>query len=139
MTRIRRIDQAGTIRSWLRSTLARSYPTNARPVLMSTAVPATSSRIPGYGLDAPTEDAAIAALQRVFGAERATSLWSDACRQAGLLPGRVAGTESLVRASEALGSQGGAVATVARSITIRLRTHARLAALRATTPSGDGR
>lgn len=105
---------------------------------MPIAVPA-SSRIPGYDLDAPTEDTAVAALTRVFGAERARTLWGDVCRSARLEPGSVNTMKALESAIQALADEGGAAATVARSLTIRMRTHAQLAARRATPASGDGR
>lgn len=105
---------------------------------MPIAVP-SSSRIPGYDLDAPTEDTAVAALTRVFGAERGRSLWSDVCRSARLEPGSVNSAKALERAVQALSDEGGAAATVARSLSIRMRTHAQLAARRATPTAGDGR
>jgi hypothetical protein len=90
--------------------------------------PPSSPGIPGYdGFRAPTEADARAALQRVFGPERGTERWSQACRTAGLAAGRVAGAESLTRAVQALAAQGGPSTAVARSIEIRMRTHTRLA------------
>lgn len=94
-------------------------------------MPPTSSvpaKLAGYDLAAPTESDAQAALERVFGAERGRSLWSDACRQAGLGVGRASSGDSLERAIRALAEQGGAAATVARSITIRMRTFTQLVA-----------
>lgn len=105
---------------------------------MTTAVP-VSTRIPGYDLTQPTEASTLAALERVFGSERGQGLWADVCRSARLQPGRVSTPDALERAVLALADQGGAAATVARSITIRMRTHTQLAARRATPASGDGR
>ena len=84
--------------------------------------------VPGYNLAAPTEADALAALERVFGRERGRSLWTDACRQAGLDIGRASTGPALQRALEALAAPGGAAATVARSMTIRIRTHTQRAA-----------
>ena len=83
--------------------------------------------LPGYKLQQPTESDAVAALHRVFGAERSAERWGTACRAAGLVPGRVFGAPQLEKVVSALSSQGGATATVARSIEIRMRTYARLA------------
>ncbi|HEX8360750.1 MAG TPA: hypothetical protein VF613_11600 [Longimicrobium sp.] len=94
-------------------------------MLSSTSTPAA---IPGYKLQPPGEADACAALQRVFGAERGSERWSLACRAAGLRRGRVSTADELGRAVEALAEQGGATAVVARSLEIRLRTYARLAA-----------
>ena len=85
-------------------------------------------RLPGYELREPTEDDARAALQRVFGVERGAEFWAQACRDAGLFPGQVRTCILLDRAAKALSAQGGAAAMVARSVEIRLRTYARLAA-----------
>jgi len=90
--------------------------------------PTSPPRLPGYDLREPTEDDARMALQRVFGADRGTEHWTQACREAGLLPGQVRTTPMLERAVKALSAQGGAAAMVARSVEIRLRTYARLAA-----------
>lgn len=84
--------------------------------------------IPGYNdYRAPTEADARAALQRVFGAERGAERWADACREAGFAVGRVDGADRLRQAAAALAAQGGPCAAVARSLEIRMRTHARLA------------
>ncbi len=90
--------------------------------------PSNPTRIPVYDFSVPTEADAVAALHRVWGPERGERLWLDACRSAGVRPGRVTDVAQLERAAAALGAAGGATATVARSIEIRLRTHARLAA-----------
>lgn len=91
--------------------------------------PPSSPGIPGYnGFQAPTEADARAALQRVFGLARGDERWAEACRAAGLAPGRVEGAEPLARAVQALAAQGGPSVAVARSIEIRMRTHTRLAA-----------
>ena len=90
--------------------------------------PPPAPGIPGYNdFRAPTEADARAALQRVFGAERGTERWTQACRDAGLAVGRVDGADSLTRAVQALSAQGGPCTAVARSIEIRMRTHTRLA------------
>ncbi len=85
-------------------------------------------RIPGYNFSQPTEADALGALQRVWDLDRGALIWSQACRAAGLVEGRVNTVAALERAIAALSQQGGATATVARSLEIRLRTHARLAA-----------
>lgn len=90
--------------------------------------PTLPARIPGYGLAAPGEPDARAALERVFGPDKGAQAWSAACRAAGAT-GPVDTVERLERVVQALAAQGGAVATVARSLEIRIRTHARLAAL----------
>jgi hypothetical protein len=90
--------------------------------------PPSPTRLPGYDLHEPTEDDARMSLQRVFGADRGAERWARACRDAGLFPGRVSTTTLLDRAVKALSAQGGAASTVARSVEIRMRTYARLAA-----------
>lgn len=90
--------------------------------------PGGTSRLPGYALQEPSEADARAALERVFGPERAADPWSRACREAGLLPGHVTTPAQLGRAVAALAGQGGTVAVVARSMEIRMRTFARLSA-----------
>jgi hypothetical protein len=90
--------------------------------------PPSNPGIPGYNdYRAPTEADARAALQRVFGPERGGERWSEACRAAGLAPGRVEGPGPLTRAIQALAAQGGPSTAVARSIEIRMRTYTRLA------------
>ena len=91
------------------------------------AAPHRPPPLPGYNLHAPTEEDARAALQRVFGAERAAERWAQACRQAGVAPGHVDGAAQLQKVAAALSGQGGPTAVVARSIEIRIRTYARLA------------
>jgi hypothetical protein len=86
-----------------------------------------SPAVPGYSLSPPAEADALAALQRVFGAERGAERWNEACRAARVTPGRVSAAD-LARVVEALAAQGGATAVVARSMEIRLRTYTRLAA-----------
>ncbi len=81
----------------------------------------------------------MAALDRVFGAERSRALWSDACRTAGVVPGRVQPGAEIERTILRLALQGGAAATVARSLEIRLRTYARLAARQAAPSAGTRR
>lgn len=83
---------------------------------------------PGYDLVPPTGADARAMLHRVFGVERGDILWAEACRAARVDAGRVEDTAQLQRVSAALASRGGAASTIARSIDIRLRTYARLAA-----------
>lgn len=92
------------------------------------STPTGPPRLPGYDLSEPTEADACAALQRVFGMERGTERWSQACHDAGLFPGQVRSTNLLDRVAKSLAAQGGAASTVARSVEIRLRTYARLAA-----------
>lgn len=94
---------------------------------MTTASAIPPARIPAYDYAAPTEGEALAALQRVFGPARGIDAWTRACGDAGLPMGRLAGAAELERATEALARQGGAAATVARAITIRMRTWSRLA------------
>ena len=86
------------------------------------------ARLPGYDLAPPTEASCLASLERVFGAERGRSAWASACSSAGLKMGLIHRPEELERATTSLAAQGGAAATVARSITIRMRTHAQLLA-----------
>ncbi len=95
-------------------------------------------RLPGYDLREPTEDDARESLRRVFGAERGAERWEGACREAGLTVGRVVGTSLLQRAVQALSAQGGPAAAVARSVEIRIRTYARLAANAAAPSGGQG-
>ncbi len=83
--------------------------------------------ISGYNLNEPTEQDALAALQRVFGAARAEAHWKQACVEALLQPGRVQPGAELTRAAAALAEAGGPAAMVARSIEIRMRTFYRLA------------
>ena len=90
--------------------------------------PTSPLRLPGYDLREPTEEDALMSMQRVFGADRGALLWAQACRDAGLSPGEVRATPLLERVVRALSAQGGAAGVVARSVEIRLRTHARLAA-----------
>lgn len=87
-------------------------------------------RIPGYAFALPTEQDAVAALVRVFGADRGADAWAVACRAALLRDGAVRPDE-LERAAGALATQGPAFAAIARSIVIRIRTHHRLNAKRA--------
>ena len=100
------------------------------------ALTSDPSRVPGYDLAAPTEATALAALQRVFGVDRGRESWAAACSSAGLVVGFIRSPDSLQRATLALSAQGGAAATVARSITIRMRTHARLLAKSGATTTG---
>jgi hypothetical protein len=90
--------------------------------------PSRPAALPGYDLQPPTEADATAALHRVFGPQRAPERWSMACRTAGIAAGHVGTAEQLGRVVEALARQGGSTAVVARSLEIRLRTYARLAA-----------
>jgi hypothetical protein len=92
------------------------------------SIPSAQAVLPGYKLTPPSEADANAALQRVFGAERGTERWTLACRTAGIAAGRVDTAEQLGRVVEALARQGGSTSVVARSLEIRLRTYARLAA-----------
>ena len=101
--------------------------------------PSTRTPIPGYSLRPPGEADARAALQRVFGTERGDERWSHACRTAGLEVGRVKDGPPFERAIRALSEQGGSTAVVARSVEIRLRTYARLAASGASTAAGASR
>jgi hypothetical protein len=95
--------------------------------------PSTRTPIPGYSLHPPGEADARAALQRVFGAERGGERWAEACRAAGLQVGGVEYGPPFERAIRALSAQGGSTSVVARSMEIRLRTYARLAARGAAT------
>jgi hypothetical protein len=91
--------------------------------------------LPGYDLHEPSEADAVTSLERVFGAERGSARWAEACAAAGARAGRVHGVPALGRVVQALAAQGGATAAIARSMEIRMRTHARLAA-RAGAPAG---
>jgi hypothetical protein len=101
--------------------------------------PSTRTPIPGYSLHPPGEADARAALQRVFGAERGGERWAEACRAAGLQVGGVEYGPPFERAVAALSAQGGPTAVVARSMEIRLRTYARLAANGAAAAAGASR
>ena len=101
--------------------------------------PQHQARIPGYNLGMPAEPDVQASLERVFGAEQGAQRWTEACRSAGVFVGRIRGEDQLERAIQALGAQGGASASVARSIEIRMRTYARLAARAATARPGGQR
>ncbi len=92
---------------------------------MSTHPSATATVIPGYNLEEPTERDALAALQRVFGAAKAETHWAAACADAALRHGRVKPGAELAKAADALKTQGGAAAVVARSIEIRMHTYYR--------------
>jgi hypothetical protein len=92
------------------------------------STPTRPLRLPGYDLREPTEDDARMSLQRVFGADRGAERWARACGEAGLFPGQVRTAIMLDRAVKALSAQGGPASMVARSVEIRLRTYARLAA-----------
>jgi hypothetical protein len=98
--------------------------------------PSDAKRIPGYNLAAPTESDALASLQRVFGPDRGLKAWSDACALAGVMPGQVNSSALLERAIGTLARTGGAAATVASSMTIRMRTHKELQARSARTKTG---
>ena len=101
-----------------------------------TSSPPSPTKVPGYGLAAPTEADVLAALERVFGGERGRSMWSDACIRAGLTEGQVRYGPSMERATQALATAGGAAATVARSIAIRMRTYTQLVARSASAATG---
>lgn len=100
---------------------------------------ATPEAIPGYSLHPPTAADARAALERVFGAERAGERWAEACRAAAVAPAAVGAGESFDRVVQALLAQGGATEMVARSIVIRQRTYHRLAANAAASAAGASR
>src|SRR5476651_2717784 len=99
---------------------------------MTSFPPSQAARVPGYNLAPLMEEDARAMLERVFGSERATALWKDACHIAGFGDQHIETTAQLVRVAQALATHGGAPAAVARSMEIRLRTHAALTARRAT-------
>ena len=100
-----------------------------------TATRDSTTRIPAYDYGAPTEAEVVASLARVFGAERGGAAWASACRRAGSSAGSVATTQQLERCARALAEEGGAYATVARSVDIRMRTYHRLAAMAAASTS----
>jgi hypothetical protein len=89
---------------------------------------ASPSAIPGYNLTPPGESDAVAAVQRVYGAEKGAEVWKSACQEARVLPGWVRGRDTLERVLQALAAQGGPQGVIARSMEIRLRTYDRLAA-----------
>ena len=105
--------------------------------LMSTSSSSTK-KLAGYNLAAPTESDAVAALERVFGAARGRTAWSDACGMAGVTQGTAHSGPLLARVIQALAAQGGAAATIARSIEIRARTYTQIAA-RQSAPSPGAR
>ncbi|WP_309672571.1 hypothetical protein [Gemmatimonas sp.] len=90
---------------------------------MTNTAPSPANTIPGYNLVEPSERDACAAMQRVFGAIKADERWAQACAQVNLRPGFVQPGEELRDVAAALALQGGAAATVARSIEIRIRTY----------------
>ncbi len=98
--------------------------------------PGSPARLPGYDLREPVEADARASLQRVFGPGRGEEHWSQACRDAGLSVGGVRTRVQLAQAVQALAAQGGPATAVARSVEIRMRTYARLAANAAATAGG---
>ena len=100
----------------------------ARFTVMTELPPNPAPKIPGYDLSLPTEQDAVAALHRVFSAERAQTAWAAACRSALVTVGSVTSPVALERVAECLAKLGAAESAVARSITIRLRTYARLSA-----------
>jgi hypothetical protein len=97
---------------------------------------APGPKLAGYDLAPPTEADAVAALTRVFGPDEARALWANACAVAGVNVGQVGAGAPLERATQSLAAQGGAAATVARSIAIRMRTYTQLAARAAATSTG---
>jgi hypothetical protein len=103
---------------------------------MMLSPPDSPARLPGYELREPVEADARTSLQRVFGPERGEERWSQACRTAGLAVGGVRTRVQLIQAVQALAAQGGPAAAVARSVEIRMRTYARLAANAAATAGG---
>jgi hypothetical protein len=103
---------------------------------MMLSPPGSPARLPGYDLREPVEADALASLRRVFGPDRGEERWDQACRAAGLSAGGVRTRVQLVQAVQALAAQGGPSAAVARSVEIRLRTYARLAAKAAATAEG---
>lgn len=86
------------------------------------------ARIEDYGYSAPSEGEVVASLTRVFGPDRGADIWARACGIAFLSVGQVRTLLQLERCANALAVEGGAAATVARSVEIRLRTYNRLAA-----------
>ena len=98
----------------------------------------STKKLAGYNLAAPNESDAIAALERVFGAERGRAVWVDACGMAGVAPGTAYPGAPLARVTQALAALGGAAATIARSIEIRARTYTQIAA-RQSAPSTGAR
>lgn len=94
-------------------------------------------KIAAYGYGAPTEAEVVASLARVFGPQRGAEAWAKACRTAGVAVGAVNTTQEVERCARALATEGGAYATVARSVDIRMRTYTRLAAT-AAAPVGGG-
>ena len=112
--------------------------TNLNSSRQMTTAESDGRTIASYNLRAPTEDDVRAALLRVFGAERGEQLWTDACREAGAPPGRVRSGDQFQQVIRRLSAQGGAVATVALSVEIRLKSYARLAERAALSSRGAG-
>lgn len=102
---------------------------------MTNFAPPPVKTIPGYNLVEPSEQDARAALQRVFGAANADVRWAQACAHVNVRPGRVSPGDELRAVAAALGLQGGAAATLARSIEIRIRTFYRLPLTPVSSPS----
>lgn len=95
---------------------------------MPIATGVATDAIAAHAYTGPTPAAAVVALGRAVGVERAGALWQGACETAGLhAPERMSGDE-MQRVAAALAAHGGPVASAARALQIRLRTYARLAA-----------
>lgn len=78
----------------------------------------------GYRLAAPSRDDAMAFLARALGADKAASVWTTACRAAGVSPAtRDMGVDALIRVADWLGGQPGVVGVIGQSLLVRLRTY----------------
>lgn len=104
-----------------------------------TAPAPDTPRIKDYDLSAPTEQSALVSLTKVFGAERAAELWERACQSSGYAVGHVTSPRQVERCAIALVLNGGACATVGRSVEIRLRTYYRLASRTGAPLTGERR
>jgi hypothetical protein len=109
----------------------RPAPSTRSPTEMLSPPATDAAVLPGYDLREPGEADTLAALRRVFGHERGTERWAQACAAAELKPNYVNNTQKLDRVVAALAAQGGAAASVAQSVVIRQRTFTRLSAIAA--------
>ncbi|QJR36535.1 hypothetical protein [Gemmatimonas groenlandica] len=102
---------------------------------MTDSAPPPANTIPGYNLVEPSERDARATVQRVFGAANGDARWTQACELVNARPGSVAPGDELRAVAAALGLQGGAAATLGRSIEIRILTYYQLPLTASSTPS----
>lgn len=84
--------------------------------------------ITDYGLQCPTEEDAIAKLERVLGAGRGRELWARICAEAGLDRAvRPLDLEQLATAADALASVEGLPGVLGIALKVRIETYSCLA------------